>query len=550
MKKISRTAKIILCILIIAAMTTGCAGQKAPAGSDNSAAADTSKEVKSTPTPAASSPKYGGTLIVSQPGQQYESNYYPPTATNSAIMQNSRPCLEPLFEMASDGTLIPFLVKEYKVEENGKKYTFHLQENVKFHDGTVFNAEAAKWNMEQTKQENITTVFSMVDSFEVVDNYTIIINMSEPDLLFLNTLATSQASLMVSPAAVEKNGKTWAETNPVGTGPFKLERWEYNVEMVYVRNDDYWRTDKNGNKMPYLDGITFRFITEDVTVTNAFKKGEIDMVRGLSSAMIQELQNDYPVIVYDYPAYAFNLWFSSGVEGSIYQDNKVRQAVSYALDRQAIVNSMHGAEFSPTNQLSYQGSRLWNDKIEGYPYNPEKARQLLAEAGYPNGFETSIIIENSTQNSMLCQAIQAYLAQVGIKVNIDLADSARYAENVIFNSWGDGLAVIAYTYTPDELCSIRRMLHPKTSIFAHSINYPQKYHDLMDDMLSQPTMDDMINVFNDINKYLIDDQCLLCPIWVNSYAIAQNDYVHGTGSGFDGETQIRYWSPETIWLDK
>ncbi len=540
MKKHKRAISVLIAICMIAAVMTGCSGS-----GTSSSPAGTAK-----PSPAAKTPVYGGTLIVSQSTQQFEDNLYPPTAANADVLQNARPCLEPLFKIASDGTLIPFLVKEYKMENNGQKYTFILQQGVKFHDGTDFNAEAVKWNIEQTQAGKIQTVFNTVKSIDIIDNYTLVLNMASPDLFLLQTVATSLPVFMVSPTAVKTNGAEWAKTHPVGTGPFKLQSWDYGVKMVFVKNENYWGKDENGNKLPYLDGITFKFIPENVTCTTAFKNGEIDVLRALTSTMITNLKSSSKVTIYDYAFLQLNIWYPTLVSGSKFQNLKVRQAISYAIDMPTVIKSLFGAEFDTTNQVSYQGSPMYSKDITGYKYDPQKAKQLLAEAGYPNGFDATIVAENTPENSLLCQTIQSYFKAVGINLTIDLADAARFAQSVMFSSWGDRLAVIPFTYTPDEIGAARRVLNPATTLFKSTVDFPEKYKGQVNSLFAATTVDSAKKAYADMNKFLIDEACLLTPIYVKKYAVAQQSWVHGFGSGADGEKQIRYWSPETVWKEK
>ena len=173
------------------------------------------------------------------------------------------------------------------------------------------------------------------------------------------------------------------------------------------------------------------------------------------------------------------------------------------------IGALYGSEFTDINQLSYHGSSLWDDSIQGYEYNPEKAKELLKEAGYENGLKTSIIIENNEQNSVLCETLKSYLADVGIDMDIDLADSARYAQTVIFSSWGDQLAIVPFNYSPDEICSMLRMLHPDTSLFAHTVRYPDEYRDMVIKMQTSASLDEA----KAAGAVISFDPNLRAPLW-------------------------------------
>ena len=491
-------------------------------------------------------PQYGGTLRLALGVAQSDSDLYPPTTATQNVLRSARPSLEPLFEIASDGTVLPFLVADYTVSEDGTVYTFHLQQNVQFSDGTPFDAEAVKWNFEQTQAAGINDFCDRIQEMTVVDEHTLEIRLAEPDILFIEMLAANKAGLMVSPTAVEENGAEWAKTHPVGTGPFVLESWDYGVEMVWKKNENYWQ-----EGLPYLDGITFSFVNNNAVLRASYENDEYDMLCEISSALLASLNaSGQRTTIYNYPNDAFNLWFPTAIEGSPFQDVRVRQAVCYAVDLPSIIQALSGSEFVSTNQLAYPGSDCWSDAITGYPQDVEKARQLLAEAGYADGFSTSIIAQNSEQNKLLCEAIQSSLKEIGIDLEVDLADEARYAENVILNSWGDGLALISYNFTPEEISSLVRMLNPDSCIFLHTVAFPEEYRTLFESLVSSTTMEQARETYKQIDALLIDDQALLAPVFIRQYATAQKETVHNTGAGLDGEVQKRYWTPEQIWLSQ
>ena len=490
-------------------------------------------------------PREGGTLRVAFGAAQSENDMFPPTTPNQNLLWSARPCLEPLFEIEESGAAVPFLIEKYQVNEDATEYTFFIRQNITFSDGTPFDAEAVKWNFEQTRKEGINDFCDQVKGMEVIDARTLKIALETPNIFFIEALATNRASLMVSPTAVEKNGAEWAKTNPVGTGPFLLKKWDYDVEMVFEKNDGYWQEGK-----PYLDGITFHFINNNAVLRAAYGNNEYDMILNPSSTLLASLGADEErTVIYNYPYNAFNLWFSSAFEGSPFQNELVRKAACYAIDMPAIVKGLYGEEYVAVNQLSHPQNDNWNPEIAGYPYDMEKAKELLNEAGYPNGFATSIIAQSTEQNKLLCEAIRSYLQKVGIQLEINMVDEAYFLENVMLSSWGDGMALIPYSFTPDEISSLVRMLNPDTCLFLHTVEFSEKYSAEFDNIVSSGTIEEARKHFKEADALLIDGEAKVYPVYICQYAIAQKESVHGVGSGMEEEVPKRYWTPETIWLE-
>ena len=157
-------------------------------------------------------------------------------------------------------------------------------------------------------------------------------------------------------------------------------------------------------------------------------------------------------------AYGYMLWFSSADPQSPFSNLKVRQAALYAIDMEAITQYLIGKTGSYTNQLSSVNSQFYNPEIEGYPYNPQKAKELLAQAGYQDGFSTTIYMENNDLNAELGAAVQAYLDRVGIHVTVMLMDAAQYYEEIILTGWEDCIGVVKFGYAPNEFSSMKGCL--------------------------------------------------------------------------------------------
>lgn len=489
-------------------------------------------------------PREGGTLRVAFGTAQSENDMFPPTTPNQNLLWSARPCLEPLFEIEESGEVVPFLIEKYQVNEDSTEYIFFIRKNISFSDGTPFDAEAVKWNLEQTRKEGINDFCNQVKGMEVIDAHTLKITLEASNIFFIEVLATNRASLMVSPTAVEKNGVEWAKTNPVGTGPFLLKKWNYNVEMVFEKNDSYWQDGK-----PYLDGITYHFINNNAVLRASYGNNEYDMILNPSSTLLASLNADgQRTVIYNYPYNAFNLWFSSALDGSPFQNGLVRKAVCHAIDMPTIVKGLYGGEYVAVNQLSNPGTDNWNPEIVGYSYDVEKAKSLLKEAGYSNGFSSSIIAQSTEQNKLLCEAIQSYLKKIGIQLEINMVDEAYFLENVMLNSWGDGMALIPYSFTPDEVSSLVRMLNPDTCLFLHTVDFSERYSAEFDNIISSGTIEEARKHFKEADAILIDGEAKVYPVYICLYAIAQKESVHGVGSGTEGEVRKRYWTPETIWI--
>lgn len=485
------------------------------------------------------------TLRIAFGAGQSETDLYPPTTANQNLMWSLRPCVEPLIELDAYGNVINVLLESIDANKDFSEYVLNIRQDVFFSDGTALNAEAVKWNLEQTKQHGINDFCNKISQIEIIDDYCLKLYLNQPDVLFVRMLSTNKAALMISPTAVEANGVEWAKTHPVGTGPFCLESWDFGRQMSFVKNENY-----RVEGLPKLDRIVYQYVNNNAVLRASYLNDEYDVIFSPSSALLSSLSKDgQRCAIYDYANNAFNLWFPSAVHGSPFQNELVRKAVCYAVDMPSILSALYGDEFEASNQLSSPRSPNWDDAIKGYPYNVEKAKELLSEAGYPNGFSTTIITQSNEQNKLLCEAIQASLREIGISLTLDMADEARYADSVILNSWGDQLALIFYTFTPDDISSLVRMLNPDTCIFGHTVNFSDEYRSAFSEIVAASSLEEASGAYRKADRVLIDEDALVFPVYVCNNAIAQKEYVHCIGSGLDGETQLRYWSPENVWLD-
>lgn len=295
----------------------------------------------------------------------------------------SDPALESLARIGEDKTSVePWLAEDITVDAENLTMVVTLREGIQFSDGTPFNAEAviANWNY---YIENGSNRFNNVEKFEATGEYEVTAYLSEYDnSTVLNTCV--EGGWMISPTFYEENGDDVVYTTPVGTGPFVCVSSNLDSEIIYEKNENYWQEGK-----PYLDGIEITLCSDSTTAMTIFKSGDADIILFPSTTQAQELEELGYQQLGSADAYfpsTAGFTFSSNVEDSPVSDVNVRKAICYAIDSEAITKAQGGELFEFTNQLAVPGSESYNEEVEGYPYDPEKAKELLAEAGYADGF--------------------------------------------------------------------------------------------------------------------------------------------------------------------
>ena len=231
---------------------------------------------------SSSDPQYGGVLKI---GIQYDAEKlgYPVSVTKSFVRAFMRTALESLLRFDPSGAITAGLATSWELDAEGKTIRLALREGVKYHDGTAFDAVAAAWNLNQYINSERTEL-DMVESVEILDDYTLVLHLSTYDNLILTHLA-STAGFMISPAAYEEYGQEWCETHPVGTGPFKFVEWSPGEYLKFDRFDEYWDQPK-----PYLDGVEWHIIVDAFTIAASFKAGEIDVWYSVQPETIAELE--------------------------------------------------------------------------------------------------------------------------------------------------------------------------------------------------------------------------------------------------------------------
>lgn len=344
-----------------------------------------------------------------------------------------------LYNYNENGELEAELAESHTTNDDLTSYTFTLRD-AKFHNGDPVTAEDVKYTFERILDPDSGATFktelSIIDSVEVVDGKTVTFNLSEPSAPFVHYTALPE-SVIVSKSYTEENGEDVA-TNPMGAGPFKFVTWAQGSNIVVEKFEDYY---KEGQ--PYLDQIEFQFYTDENTRVNALRAGDVDLIESVPWKDTESIGNTDNLKLASANGPFMSLQFNTDFEP--FSKPEVRKAIAYGIDRNAIINTAFSGRGEPIyGMATLEGYMGYDEKLTTYfEHDVEKAKELLSEAGYPNGFKTTLL--STSQYGMHEQtavAVQSELKKIGIEVELELPD---WATRINKNVEGDYQFLVAGT---------------------------------------------------------------------------------------------------------
>ena len=343
---------------------------------------------------------------------------------------------EGLTRFARDGSIIPGLAKSWTISPDGAVYTFTLNENVRFHDGSVMDASDVKFSLDRARAEGSTNaqkaLFAGITSVEATDSQTVRITLDKANGQFLFNMAWGDAVIV----AEESIGAI--RTKPVGTGPFIMERWQKGDRIILSRNPDYW------GEPARLDQVTFRFIADPNAAYAAIMAGDIDAFPGYPAPeTLPGFESDPRFRVIAGSTEGETILAINNQAGPL-ADQRVRAAIAHAIDRSALIDGAMFGYGVPIGTHFAPHHPDYLDLTQLSAYAPDKAKNLLAEAGYANGFETTLKLPPPSYARRGGEIIQAQLAQVGITARIETLEWAQWLEQV-FRGKDYGLTIVSHT---------------------------------------------------------------------------------------------------------
>jgi peptide/nickel transport system substrate-binding protein len=493
-------------------------------GCSKTTSTTTTTTTASTPTTTTTStPQTGGTLRIIS-GAEVNS-FMAGEMYSPEDMAQRMPALETLVRYDPvKQQAVAFLAEQVIEDPAGLTVTFKLRSGVNFHDGTVCDATAIKWNLDQEMiAPNTAPDFVDVASIDVIDNLTIKVSFKKWDSSFLREMCWDSA--VISPTAYNEKGLDYVRVNPVGTGPFKLVTFERDVKKVFQKFDGYWQKGK-----PYLDSIVINIIADPTVQLASLLKGENDVLGGLAYTDAKTIKETASLQLFQ-AAQAGGTYYcmagDSATADSPFANLKVRQAVSYAIDRESIKKYVYYDYAEVTNGLNSPQCATYNPNVKGYAFDPAKAKALLTEAGYTDGFTATLYCRPEKNYKDMATAIQSNLADVGIKVDLQVLNAGQYGAMFFGSGWTNGLFIGGMVGDP-ELGVVGRFFFSKAAGigFSNSIIHPDDAEAAIVDMMSATSNDVKIAKAWELDSLVIDTYSMVTPLVTAASLTAASVKVH------------------------
>jgi peptide/nickel transport system substrate-binding protein len=419
--------------LSIPSLLAACGGSSSKSTTTSQSTTSSSSTSSGSSSPAAGSagtPKKGGTLVI---GMEAEiSSFDPAVMTGTSTFRPVSSMFDMLVNLyGAESSLKPDIAASWDVAADAQSVTMKLQPGMKFHDGTAVDAAAVVFSFERmlnTKDPNYFGPYAFPPFFyptyktsTVVDPLTVKFELTQPDATFLSALAWNTAS-MVSPTAAKASGKDFS-SKPVGAGPFKFVSWDKNVKTTMARFDGY------AGGAPLLDQIIWKPIVEEAARFNQLLSGEVDFIVSIDPQFVPQVQSNPDLQLIQGPS-LHTWWVYLNTHEEHLKDKRVRQALNYGVNKDSLIkNILHDTAVS-SRCWCWPNTWAYEPDVTQYPYDPAKAKDLLSQAGYANGFDLEYLVPESGSGMVapkeIATAMQADLKKIGVNLKITTMEWISY----------------------------------------------------------------------------------------------------------------------------
>jgi peptide/nickel transport system substrate-binding protein len=467
--------------------------------------------------------------------------------TNWINYHTSHHMYDPVIHLAEDETPEPWLAEDWEVSDDGLLYTLHLREDVSFHDGEHFDAEAMKFTFDRQINDPETQSYSRlvdtVESVDVVDDYTVEISLQELRVTFLIDSIAAWQSFPVSPAAVEELGEDF-ELRPVGTGPFRFQEFEPDSHVVMVRNEDYW------NGAPYIDSVRIRIIPEPSVHTFELESESVDISFGVPIDDLSYVENDLGLII-DRQVTPNAQFVSLNLADGMTTELAIRRAIALGIDRDSIINDVLYGEVEKSRAGVAEISPFYDDSVPMIEYDPEEAARILEEAGWElddDGFRyrdgellqiqcLSTDHEDPTDHGnwgQMNEFFQEQLRQIGMDIRIETLEWGAYLDEwrtgnfeMTYHSQGGTFFTLHQggAVRPDDYWSINQL---GKSEEPDLVDVAEQLREIFDDMDSELDPEARSEIWRE-GQMLFHDHQLTVWLWHSVNSIAVQPWVQDYG---------------------
>lgn len=471
----------VLVMLTLTIVLSGCSGKKKSEGSSENVSESSQKTTE---------PTYGGEITVGIP-QDLEDSLDPHKAVAAGTKEVLFNIFEGLYKPDSEGNLVPAVASDCKISEDGKTYTFTLREGVKFHDGNLVTVDDIKYSIDRcadtSQGEPLVSAYSAIQSVNIVDNKTVSVVLKDADPDFLAYMTT---------AIIPKNNPN-PDTNPIGTGPFKYVSRSPQENIVLEKFNDYW-----GDKA-YLDKITFKIIANADSIVMDLKGGSVDMYARLTASQAAELKDGFTV----YEG-TMNLVQALYLNNKVapFDNVKVRQALCYAVNPEEIMAMIANGKGTEIGSSMFPSFKKYYMKELNDVYNTdvEKAKSLLKEAGYPDGFDMTITVPSNYQPHVdTAQVLVEELKQIGVNASIELVEWDSWLSDVYANRDYQSTVIGVDASSLSARALLERYTTDNSGNFMNYSN--PKYDELFAKAIATSSDDERTQDYKDLETLLTDD---------------------------------------------
>jgi peptide/nickel transport system substrate-binding protein len=423
---------------------------------------------------------------------------------------------------------VPDLAESWEILENSKVYVFHLRKGVKFHDGTEFNAEVVRWNYQRIVDPEEKALdapfYSIVEAVEAIDAHTVKFTLKHPSRTLLPVMGAYRVGFaQMSPASYKQWGKEDVRLHPVGTGPFRLARWEPNQVIVLEKNPDYFKPG-----LPYLDRVDLRIMKEGVTRVTALRAGEVDFSNYIPTENVERLTKDPQIqVIQGRDEQRIQCYFN--LRKPAFQDVRVRQALlGYGIDRQAIAKTALLGQARPLWSFVAPGARGHIDFGDQFPYDPEKAKALLKEAGYDEKNPLRYALMTHGAEAALPTAatiMKAQYAKLGVDVTVEIIDRPIFLRRLTRDRDWDQL--LNFSGAAFDTYALARLIDTRGG--NNSSNHQDTHVDALIDRLREAATEEAyLKAGYDLQRYVTENM-LYQSITTLPFTQAAAVYVKGYG---------------------